>query len=116
MLRVPQISRLTGTEDQGQAMDVAVHVGTLFAVMLYFWRDMIGLVAGTLNILTGKLSTPNAKLVLLLILATIPVIIAGLILMVRSRCRNHGPLASGRPYSGYIQIGRNDHRVALFGL
>lgn len=74
------LPQLTGTEDQGQAMDVAVHVGTLFAVMLYFWRDMIGLVAGTLNILTGKLSTPNAKLVLLLILATIPVIIAGLIL------------------------------------
>jgi len=70
------LPQLTGTEDQGQAMDVAVHVGTLFAVMLYFWRDMIGLVAGTLNILTGKLSTPNAKLVLLLILATIPVIIA----------------------------------------
>jgi len=114
-----ELPQLTGTEDQGQAMDVAVHVGTLFAVMLYFWRDMIGLVAGTLNILTGKLSTPNAKLVLLLILATIPVIIAGLILkltVVRSRCRNHGPLASGRPYSGYIQIGRNDHRVALFGL
>ncbi len=74
------LPQLTGTEDQGQAMDVAVHVGTLFAVMLYFWRDMIGLVAGTLNILTGKLKTPNAKLVLLLILATIPVIIAGLIL------------------------------------
>lgn len=74
------LPQLTGTEDQGQAMDVAVHVGTLFAVMLYFWRDMIGLMTGTLNILTGKFGTQNAKLVLLLILATIPVIIAGLIL------------------------------------
>ncbi len=76
------LPQLTGAEDQGQAMDVAVHVGTLFAVMLYFWRDMIGLVQGALNILTGKFSTPNARLVLLLILATIPVLIAGLILKV----------------------------------
>ena len=74
------LPQLTGAEDQGQAMDVAVHVGTLFAVMIYFWRDMMGLLAGTLNILTGKLGTPNAKLVQLLLLATIPVIIAGLIL------------------------------------
>ena len=74
------LPQLTGGEDQGQAMDVAVHVGTLFAVMLYFWRDVLGLVTGTLNILTGKLKTTNAQLVLLLILATIPVIIFGVIL------------------------------------
>ena len=27
--------------DQGLLMDVAVHVGTLLAVMLYFWRDIV---------------------------------------------------------------------------
>lgn len=74
------LPQLTGTEDQGQAMDVAVHVGTLFAVMLYFWRDVWGLVVGTLNLLTGRFQTQNARLVLLLILATIPVIFFGLIL------------------------------------
>ncbi len=74
------LPQLTGGEDQGQAMDVAVHVGTLFAVMLYFWRDMLGLIIGSIDIVTGKVRTQNAKLVLLLILATIPVIIAGLIL------------------------------------
>jgi len=76
------LPQLTGGEDQGQAMDVAVHVGTLFAVMLYFWRDMLGLISGAIDIVSGKLRTQNAKLVLLLILATIPVIIAGLILKV----------------------------------
>lgn len=74
------LPQLTGAEDQGQAMDVAVHVGTLFAVMLYFWRDMFGLAAGSLDILSGKLQTQNSKLVLLLILATIPVIFLGLAL------------------------------------
>ena len=38
------LPNLLGTEDQGQAIDVAVHVGTLGAVILYFWRDVaIGL-------------------------------------------------------------------------
>ncbi len=74
------LPQLTGGEDQGQAMDVAVHVGTLFAVMLYFWRDMLGLIIGSIDIVTGKVRTQNAKLVLLLLLATIPVIIAGIIL------------------------------------
>ena len=32
---------LTGMQDQGQVIDVAVHVGTLFAVILYFWTDVL---------------------------------------------------------------------------
>jgi undecaprenyl-diphosphatase len=31
---------LTGWPDQGLMIDVAVHVGSLGAVMLYFWRDL----------------------------------------------------------------------------
>jgi undecaprenyl-diphosphatase len=34
------LPNLTGLEDQGQVIDVAVHVGTLGAVILYFWRDV----------------------------------------------------------------------------
>ena len=34
------IPKLTGLNDQGLMLDVAVHVGTLLAVILYFWRDM----------------------------------------------------------------------------
>ena len=32
--------------DQGLDLDIAVHVGTLVAVILYFWRDMLRMVAG----------------------------------------------------------------------
>jgi len=72
------LPQLAGMEDQGQAMDVAVHVGTLFAVMLYFWRDVVGLFVGFIDLISGKANTQNAKLVLLLTLATIPVVVAGI--------------------------------------
>ncbi|OAN80067.1 undecaprenyl-diphosphatase [Jannaschia sp. EhC01] len=74
------LPNLMGTEDQGQAIDVAVHVGTLGAVILYFWRDVRAAVAGTPRLLTGRIDTPGAKLAFLLVIATIPVILFGLFL------------------------------------
>lgn len=71
---------LTGLADQGQVIDVAVHVGTLFAVILYFWRDVSAAAAGSLRLMRGKVDTPGARLAWLLILATIPVILFGLAL------------------------------------
>lgn len=68
---------LSGLKDQGQLIDVAVHVGTLGAVVLYFWADVkIGL-NGLLRLARGKVDTPGARLALGLIVATIPVIILG---------------------------------------
>ena len=37
------IPELTGWADQGLLIDVAVHLGTLGAVLIYFWRDTRGL-------------------------------------------------------------------------
>ena len=74
------LPNVTGMEDQGQVIDVAVHVGTLFAVILYFWADVKSAFFGFLQLCRGKLDTPGAFLALCLILATIPVIIVGLIL------------------------------------
>ncbi len=71
---------LTGMEDQGLALDVAVHVGTLFAVILYFWGDVKQALIGTPRMLMGKLDTDGAFLALCLLIATIPVIIVGLAL------------------------------------
>lgn len=68
---------LTGLEDQGQVIDVAAHLGTLVAVVLYFWRDVQLALVGTLRLLTGRVDTPGARLALGLLIATIPVIIAG---------------------------------------
>ncbi|SLN68582.1 Undecaprenyl-diphosphatase [Roseivivax jejudonensis] len=71
---------LTGLEDQGQVIDVAVHVGTLFAVVLYFWADVRVAAAGTLRLAQGRIDTPGAFLALCLGIATVPVVIAGLAL------------------------------------
>lgn len=74
------LPQLLGEADQGVLLDVAVHVGTLGAVMLYFWRDMVRLIVGLGHVVTGRLTTPQARLFLLLSFATIPVVIAGLVL------------------------------------
>lgn len=71
---------LTGMQDQGQVIDVAAHVGTLFAVVIYFWSDVRLALAGCLRLLRGKVDTPGARLALCLLIATVPVILAGLIL------------------------------------
>ena len=71
---------LTGMDDQGLAIDVAVHVGTLGAVVLYFWSDVKQAMAGALHLLRGRGETPQARLALCLGIATIPVILAGLVL------------------------------------
>lgn len=69
----------TDWPDQGLMIDVAVHVGTLGAVMLYFWRDMLGMAAGLLAITRGRRDA-GARMFALIVLATLPVIAAGYLL------------------------------------
>ena len=76
------LPQLTSLADQGQALDVSVHLGTLGAVILYFWRDVSEAVAGLPRLLRGKLDTPGSRLAFLLIVATIPAIVIGLVLKV----------------------------------
>ena len=71
---------LTGLDDQGQALDVAVHVGTLFAVIMYFWSDVKIAAAGIPRLLRGKVDTQGAWLAMCLAIATVPVLVFGLIL------------------------------------
>lgn len=69
---------VTGQPDQGLAIDVAVHVGSLFAVILYFWADVRIALSGCLRLAQGKVDTQGAFLALCLAIATVPVMIAGL--------------------------------------
>lgn len=71
-------SVLFGWQDQGIAFDVAVHVGTLLAVMLYFRQDIGNLTVGWVKSLGGQHST-DSKLAWWVILATIPAGLAGLL-------------------------------------
>ncbi|WP_294609129.1 undecaprenyl-diphosphate phosphatase [uncultured Roseovarius sp.] len=74
------LPKLTGLADQGQMIDVAVHVGTLLAVMIYFWADLRDAIIGLPRLISGRADTPGARLALLLLVASVPVIAFGLLL------------------------------------
>lgn len=76
LLLVPAV---TGWPDQGLLTDVMVHMGSFLAVVVYFWRDCINLVAGGIDLLRGRV-TAWGKLALLIVMATIPAVLFGLFL------------------------------------
>lgn len=71
---------LTSLDDQGQLIDVAVHVGTLFAVMLYFRADVAVAIGGLGRLVRGKVDTHGARLAIGLIASTGPVMAVGFML------------------------------------
>jgi undecaprenyl-diphosphatase len=70
------VPHLTDWPDQGLLIDVAVHVGTLGAVMLYCWREIGEMLMGLARLFRGRRSA-GLTLALQLIVATVPVVIAG---------------------------------------
>lgn len=74
------LPNLTGLRDQGQMLDVSVHLGTLGAVILYYWQDSKCAAIGLAHLVRGKFRTEPAQLALLLIIATIPAVVFGLCL------------------------------------
>jgi len=62
--------------------DVLVQLGTLVAVVIYFWKDLISIVRAFLTGIINKkpFEDPNARLGWFLILATIPAVLAGALL------------------------------------
>ena len=72
-------SALLGWPDQGLAFDVAVHVGTLVAVLWYFREDLNALLRAWFSQVLGGNPSPESRLAWLIILATIPAGIAGVL-------------------------------------
>ena len=68
-----------GWPDQGLAFDVAVHVGTLAAVLWYYRGDLLQMANAWLSSLTGGPSNADSRLVWYLVLATIPAGLVGLL-------------------------------------
>lgn len=83
---------LFGWEDPGLGFDVALHLGTLVAVLWYFRLEWIKLVKAAFGILTtGRVETPEKRKVVLLIIATIPGAIAGFMLQSRAESAFRSP-------------------------
>lgn len=73
------IPQLTDWQDQGLAFDVAVHVGTLSAVLFYFRKDLKPMLLDWLKSLSTRKQTANSTLAWGVILGTIPVGLTGLL-------------------------------------
>jgi undecaprenyl-diphosphatase len=66
-----------GWPDPGLAFDVALHLGTLVALLIYFRAEWTALAMSALDLLRGRTDEPNAQMALLIIIGTIPGAIAG---------------------------------------
>lgn len=69
---------LFGWDDQGLAFDVAVHVGTLMAVVLYFRQDILNMATAWFGSFRGT-HNEHSKLAWFVILATLPACFMGLV-------------------------------------
>lgn len=67
-------SQMTPMEEL--AFDIALHIGTLGAVVIYFWREMLMFVRGALELVTGRMGEAG-RLLLLTIAASVPIVIIG---------------------------------------
>jgi len=68
----------TGELMNSLTFDVALHVGTLFAVLAYFWSDWMRLGASCVKVVRGNAPDREARLVWYIVLATIPAGVVGM--------------------------------------
>jgi undecaprenyl-diphosphatase len=71
-------SLILGWPDQGLAFDVAVHVGTLSAVLFYYRADLARMAGSWFSSLGGAPASDDSRLVWYLALATLPAVLVGL--------------------------------------
>ncbi len=72
-------SKLTNFPDQGNATDVMLHFGSVLAIIIYFLPDIWQMLRGLWkNKFLPKFQNEGCKLFYLLIIATIPTLLAGL--------------------------------------
>ena len=75
-----------GLTEAGLFFDVLLHLGTLIAIFVYYWRDIVNLVKAFLRLVTGLFSKkkkgarkgrkdPGARMILMLIVATLPLFV-----------------------------------------
>ena len=87
-------SLLFGTKDFGIVFDISVHAGTLVAVIYYFKKEIQGLLHAW-NPWTKNRSTENFSLGINLIVATLPIILVGMLAsdLTESRSANINSIA-----------------------
>ena len=66
---------ITNNADQGRIFDVAVHTGSLLAVILYLWRDILRMSIGIISL--GSKSKKDFKIFYIAVIATFPLLVCG---------------------------------------
>lgn len=70
-------SQLLGWADQGLAFDVAVHIGTLLAVIIYYFSDLVKIAVAVIKSVLERKNTPESRVGWFIVLATIPAGLCG---------------------------------------
>ncbi|MCG2634979.1 MAG: undecaprenyl-diphosphate phosphatase [Gammaproteobacteria bacterium] len=110
LILVPQ---LLGWEDQGLAFDVAVHLGTLTAVLWYFRRPVLAMTQASWDQVRHRKSSADARLTLAVVVATIPAGVGGLLLndLIEGPLRSPLVIATTTVIFGLL-LGWADHKPA----
>ncbi|WJW75369.1 undecaprenyl-diphosphate phosphatase [Thiohalobacter sp. IOR34] len=107
LILVPQ---LLGWPDQGLAFDVAVHIGTLAAVVFYFRQELGRMLGDWLGSLAGRGLTADARLAWAVGFGTIPVGLAGLLFKDVIETSLRSPLVIAATTVGFgLLLGWADH-------
>ena len=72
----------SGTEGDSLALDVAVHIGSVIAVLIYLRKEVLQVLRGLVQLLTGNRATTEAQLAQNIVLVTIPTLLAGAVLSI----------------------------------
>lgn len=70
-------SQLLGWEDQGLVFDVATHLGTLLAVLVYFRRDLFDMASACVHPISNEQQSHARSMVVFLLLASVPALVIG---------------------------------------
>ena len=67
-------------ENISDSFDLALHAGTLLAILIYFYKDWLGLVSGGVKKIVKREDSPEGRIFLYIVAATIPAGVLGLLL------------------------------------
>lgn len=109
-------SVVLGWSDQGLAFDVAVHVGTLAAVLLYYRADLLRMTDRWVRSLLGAPPCDDSRMVWYIALATVPAGLFGLLggEFIEARLRSLPVIATTTLFFGVL-LGLADRRARATG-
>ena len=100
-------------QDQGLVADIALHVGTLFSVLLYFRTDLIVMIHGAIDFKHKNYSSYRINMALKIVIATLPIVVVGALLhsYISDNLRSPKIIATSSDLSHYIQTDLGDNSL-----